>query len=294
MIAAMRFRALVLASSIACQGGAAPPPPPKKGSAELEVIRPGAQPRLLRYHATKGATVKLELVTEVELKAGSAGTPTPTLVLDFDLVVVDVAADGSARLRMVIVDASFRERDGVDAARMTALASKVGPLAGVAIVGTLAPDGKLRDAAADVGDRKLPKELADQLPQLVGRVEQLALPLPSEPVGAGGRWRSTRELRQNGLATTTTTIVDVTALDGDQLAVALTSDVRGADQDAAQTGGTTVRVHDVHGTGTGHGTIDLGRLVFAGELALDLHADVTAQAKTDPIAMKLRHVVTLR
>ena len=124
--------------------------------------------------------------------------------------------------------------------------------------------------------------LAEQLTTLAASFQQLAIPLPTAPIGVGAEWKTTRTITQGGLVLTSTTTLDVTSLDATTIGFTLTSEIKGADQTVTQSG-IAVDLKDVGGSATGKGTIDLAKGVTTGELHFDLHSQMTAAGSSTPM-----------
>ncbi|MGN6107332.1 MAG: DUF6263 family protein, partial [Kofleriaceae bacterium] len=121
---------------------------------------------------------------------------------------------------------------------------------------------------------------------LTQNLEQVAMPLPTAPVGVGAVWKHRRTVRQNGVAMETVTTVEVTAVEGDRVSFRSTSTVRGADQKVTIEG-TPLEITKIGGDGTGHGTIDLAKMALTGELAAELHFEMAAQGQVSPMKMTM-------
>jgi hypothetical protein len=113
------------------------------------------------------------------------------------------------------------------------------------------------------------------------------------PVGIGARWRTTRDLEENGLHTSTTNTIDLTAIDGDKLTFSLATEIHAADQKVAQQG-VDIDVSHLAGTGSGQGTIDLAHFVMTGELSAAMHADMTAAGEASAMDLSMKTTITPR
>ena len=133
--------------------------------------------------------------------------------------------------------------------------------------------------------------IAEQLNALATSFQQLAIPLPTAPIGVGAEWKTTRTIDQGGMKLTSTTTLDVTSLDATTIGFTLASEIKGADQTVTQ-GGLSVELKDVGGTATGKGTIDLAKGVTTGELHFDLHSQMAAAGSSTP--MRAQTDITIR
>jgi hypothetical protein len=131
---------------------------------------------------------------------------------------------------------------------------------GVVIAETLAPDGQLVEshveAAASVPDRA-----REQLDQLTRSLAQVAMRMPSEPVGLGASWRERRTLPEGGIRAVSETFYTVTSLSPttlDYTSVGLSS----GEPQTIEQDGLKVEVSDTRGHSQAHGSVDLARYTF--------------------------------
>ena len=276
---------LVAAVTLGCgkSSDKAPPPSPADG---VQVLNPGASPREpLRYTLRKGTRSAVELALDVDINAGGQGGPLPTLAMTTDIEILDVAPDGTATLQTTIRDVVARERAGspISADTMT---TQTQVMRGLVMTGKLAPNGKLVDMKVDLGGRALPPGLASQLDTLSKSFEQVAMPLPTAPVGTGAIWMHTKELDQGGMKITTATTVTLVGRTADTFQFTSTTVVTGKDQSVTQAG-TTVDVKHLQGSGSGKGTVDLGKVTLTGDLTAEFTADMSSQGQTASMGMKM-------
>jgi hypothetical protein len=274
----MKLACAALVAATACKHDATPPP--AAVAPDLELLSPGAVPRPARYHLAKGQTAALELQTEMTISVGGHDNAIPALVMQLDLATVDVATDGTAKVRTTIANATT-------VGGPPQLQERLGELRGIAIAATLSPDGKLHDAAADLTGKKLSPAVTDQMQSLTQSFEQIAMPLPLEPIGVGAKWRTKRSLKQGGMSLTTVTTIEVNAFDGDHLGFTMKSELTGPDQDVETPGG-KIHMRDIRGSGSGHGTIDLAKMAMTGEIATSFHAEMASSERNEPLDMTIK------
>ncbi len=275
---------------------AAPAPSPAEGAPTvaadgLTVLEPGAAPReVLRYSLAPGARTTVELALDLDIDAGGLGGTLPTVIVQSEIAVTEVRPDGSALIRTTILDVRAQDRAGtlMPASSMTA---HMQLLRGLALVGELRPDGGLGELALGPTATPLPPALAQQLDSVRRGLTQLAMPLPTTPVGIGARWTYGRTIRPAAStdlavemhARTTVTLTDLAL---PRVTFTSTTEVTGADQRVAQAG-LTVTVSQITGTGHGAGTLDLGQLSLTGELVQSLASDMEAGGETTHMRMDM-------
>ncbi len=279
---------MVVLALVACRHPK--PAPPPVDPLAVELTSPGAEPRrIVRYAIAKGTKVPLELAIDATMMMGNLGGPIPTQVFELQIGVDDVMPDGSMQVHTTIVDAHAREtaESKVDTA---ALEARLLAVKGLAFTGTLSPDGRLVGAHLDSAGKTLPSEIAQQVDTLMQSFEHIAMPLPRQPIGVGAKWKTTRELEQNGMKTTTINVVDVTALEGEKLSFHLQTELHGLDQTVVM-GTTPIDVTNLGGTGSGSGTIDLAHFTMTGELDAKMHATMTTQGEASGLVFEMKTTI---
>ena len=270
---------------VACKTHEPPASPPPT---DLVVVKPGAAPlRAIRYAVPKGPHTTVELATDWKVTAGEMGSVMPTIVTSFSISCDEVAADGSMKLRAKVIDATAHERPD-SAVNPASIATVLDPLKGATFELSLAPDGRVSQPAFEAGTGSGSGSgagsaaLTEQLQALAASFQQLAMPLPTAPIGGGAEWRTSRKIQQNGMQLTSVTPLDVTSLDATTVGFTLASEIHGANQTLTQAG-MAVTLEDVGGTATGKGTIDLAKGVTTGELHFDLHSNMSAAGSSTPM-----------
>lgn len=281
----MKYALLVLL--VACKSKPPPAAKPAPDPYAPVLVAAGNQPRqVVRYHLSKGSKVELELAVDTEMKVEGMGSSIPTQLFTLAIECDDVLPDGRMQVHAKIIDATARETgSGSAAVPATALAGRLALLKGVSLSATLSPDGALADVKPDAS-AALPGDTGNLIPDLA----RLAMRLPHDPIGAGARWTTARELAPGGVHVTTSTTVDVTGVTADTLAYKSTTELHGADQQVTLQG-VPIEMSHIAGSGAGSGTIELTKLGGDSELDLALHADMTAQGSASPLELHTKIAV---
>jgi hypothetical protein len=254
---------------------------------DVIVQAPGLEPRRpLRYTLAKGAKSTIDFTIDTNLTADAMGGAMPTLALALELTVEEVLADGAMKLRTTVVDATARDRADARAGAQAA-ANVLAQMKGLAVVATLSPIGKVSDAHLDAGAYKLPDALTAQLAALTRSFDQLAMPLPREPVGPTAKWTSTRQLDVQGMAVRSTSTIELVSITGTQLGFAMKTVLLGPDQQVTREG-VAIDVTNLHGTGSGEGTVDLGKLATTAKFESNFHSDMLAAGDKTAIDMSMK------
>jgi hypothetical protein len=262
-----------------------PDPAPTGDPDTVELLTPGSEPtRLLRYRLAKGSTSGLEYTMEVDLDGGGRGGKMPGLLMSLTIYVEDVLADGSAKVKTTVDKARVLEREGATIP-VVAVANMTQMLTGLSYTATLTPDGTLRDVKIVSSQAQT---MAKELGQTLQGLEQVAMAMPRVPVGVGAKWSSRKQTTQNGVAMTTVTTFEITALDGDTVSFASTSTISAPDQ-TIQEAGVSATIKDIGGGGTSKGTVDLSKMTMTGEFSQEFRGTMVAQgsAASLRVAMKM-------
>jgi hypothetical protein len=280
----MRIVIAIAVLAAGCRSSDETPPPVEPSGFTL--VSTGAAPlRPLRYHLAKGAANKLELAMDLDLVAGGRGGKLPTLVIDLDVAITEVTEGGDAKLSTTVTGARAAERAG-SVVPVAAIAPMAKSLEGIRYTATLSPDGQLRDLAVAA----VPAGLDQQVEQLTQGLEQVAIRLPPVPVGVGAKWSTRKETTRNGLAMTTVTTIEITAIDGERITFASTSTVAAPDQ-TVTVSGVKASFKDVGGGGSGSGTVDLATMAMRGELTAELRGTMSTAGQTSPMQMAMKMTV---
>lgn len=284
------FTACLLAVVTACRSDdppkAPPPAPPVDG---IEVVAPGGEPRrVLRYKLATGSTTPLELAMDVDLRTKDVAIQVPTLALALELTTSTVDPSGNAKLKLSVIGANIRARNenpkGAEIVKLMDRQAQI--LAGLVITYQLSPAGRVTGSTLETVGRDLSGPMQDQVASLVQLGEQIAMPLPDQPIGVGARWKHRRTIKQNQLTLVSVTTVDVTAIDGERVTLKSTSDLSGADQTITRDG-QTAQVTNIRGNASQEGTLDLATASIVGALSAALAFEMIADGQRRPTRIEM-------
>jgi hypothetical protein len=132
-----------------------------------------------------------------------------------------------------------------------------------------------------------------ELDEIVASFSRAVRPLPDVPVGVGAQWRSTQSIDASGLKMFATNTTIVTKLAGDELGYTATATLSGPDQ-VVRIEGTPIHVEHLAGSAEGHGTVDLAKLLFTGDLSATVTSEMSAADERTPMKMTTKLVMTPR
>ncbi|MDQ3369476.1 MAG: hypothetical protein M3680_28955 [Myxococcota bacterium] len=282
--------AAVLAFGCKSEPKPEPPPPPKPVVDGVDLVATGAPPRReVRYRLAQDARAELELGLDVDLTTVDGVAQLPTLAMTLELLTTQLEPDGSGRIRTRVTAASAIDRPGASAA-LALMNAQAALLVGLEATAQVSPLGELVASRIDAAGRDLSPALHEQAKTLLQSLEQLAMPLPAEPIGVGAAWTYRKTIQLNQLTMVATTRIEVTGLADDQLRFASTTQLTGEPQTLTLEQ-TTAQVTSLGGTGSGRGTIDLAHVTLTGELRAELGFEILIG--TDRRATKMAMVTRL-
>jgi hypothetical protein len=157
---------------------------------------------------------------------------------------------------------------------------------GLAVTYTLTPGGASSGSKVDGVGRDLSGPMTEQVTMLLQMTDQLAMPLPAKPLGAGAVWKHRKTIQQNQLTLVSTTTVELVALEGTIATFKSTTEMTGADQTITQ-GSASAKVTNIHGSGSASGKLDLAKAVVHGETRATLEFQMIVDGATRPTKLDM-------
>lgn len=238
---------------------------------EITLLDAGVVPRQpLRYRFTAGAreAIKLRQTINMRMEMDGRALPAqsmPPTLMTTELVVSDVAPDGSAGIALEFVEFDF-EADSANSELMDAMRSTLADFEGVTMRYRVSPIGEVSQLEFGAGT---PPEF--QTMQSLGSTDQLSVAFPREAVGVGARWKSSRDVTQNGLTIAQEVEYLVNALSADSvlLELAFTQSAKDQPMDAAALPpGASITLRTLDGKGTSTVAIRFDRVQPAIDMTL--------------------------
>ncbi len=167
--------------------------PLKRRFPEISLIDPGAEPRsLLRLQIQPGSRQELILDLRMDVAAAFAQhvaprVKMPSMRIQGTLEVTGVTEEGDAHAEFTIQHARLLESPGVMPGLAKAMRDGVTYMEGYRGYLVVDERGRTREAEFDAGD-ELPEHIRQLIEGLRIAMDQLAIPLPEEPVGTGASW----------------------------------------------------------------------------------------------------------
>jgi len=252
----------------------------------VKVLDAGSEPRTkLVYNIPKGTKQAFEMSVDMSMDMGAMGgkMKIPGMEMQADVEFPEVAADGGMKYKLVTHDLKFVDTPG---ARMSAsmLNSKLAGMGDMEATGTLSPNGKVSDFTIEM--KNAPPQIKQMMSNLKQSYDQMVTQLPDEAVGKGARWQVVANMDTNGVKASQKAVFEVVDISGSIVKLKSTVTLTAPEQ-TINSGGTSVKVKKMAGTGTGDITLDLSKLIGASSMSLHVTEDLEAMGKPLSMAMDM-------
>lgn len=263
-----RMLTAVLLGAVAL-GAAVSPSAAAPGEAEVKMEDAGAQPRRTLRYAFDPGVQWARMATRVQQSMEVNGNPMPTPQSPSSSLVIrstsEPAAGGGTSVSVVIAPG----RAATDGLSEEDLQRLLGTGMATRIVGEIDDRGRWVSLEVEPSD-SLPPEFAGVLETRRNSLEHAVVPLPEGPIGVGGSWSVTQEVSVNGMTMKQTTVLTVTAMDGEIVEVDVERTMAFGAQEvkSAMLGnGMAMELEGGEGSASGDEVIDLRKvLVVRGEV----------------------------
>lgn len=226
----------------------------------------GVEPRSrFRYPTSPPPPQKMALTLRLSMNMDAPGSPIPAVTMPGLRLIVELKAAkraGGLEVRFQVSDADLIDIDGAHAGLLASMRRDVDRL--TRLSGFLAID--TRGFVSDV-ELSAPDDLGQQSQQFVSSMRlamtQLAVPMPAEPIGVGGKWQIEQTIDQDGIEVVQKSFYQLTGIDDSRLLIRTETVQTGDKQAAAVPGlpaGVSAEVISLSGAGRGEIEIDLLRL----------------------------------
>lgn len=242
-------------------------PVPPVGPPEVRLLDAGSRPRQVRrFSFEAGQRETMVLVMSQSIATGVDGSSTsfalPPVRYVFEVEITDVADDGTATADMVLtVVEAIADPDAdppTDPALIEQLNAALEPLVGLRTTSRIDRRGGATGVELDTGS--LDPQLAQQMTDVMGQLEGLAIPLPVRAIGVGARWETLGSATLNGLTFTSRQVITLRRVQDGALVLDITTTQEGVPGEVELPGlpaGVTARLDSLEGTTTGQATLDL-------------------------------------
>jgi hypothetical protein len=255
--------------------------PSRPGEPIVTLLEPGAEPRkVLRYQPKAGDKQIVAFTMKMAMEP-SPLTNFPPIVETTQITVKRVSANGELAYERVITDVNMPAESGPTAQVLESMKAAFSKLKGLTTSGVMSSRGfsGRTETKSPKSNEALPTVVLLFQAQMSLGLNIIAVPLPEEAVGAGGKWEvKPAEESRDGVAKV---VYEIVSIEEHRVATKITVTVSGSKQtskDLALTGG-----------GSGEMTIDLGHITpVKGNLVNRLETSGPDGAGGTKLTMKMR------
>ena len=257
----------------------------------------------LRYKLEKGSkhTLAMTMYMTMGMKLGAMGAPRmemPGMKMVADATITE-AADGKFRYDFVYdKEPEVLPTPGSNLQVMTQLKSQLAVMKGMHGFAVVTERGFTLE-----GDIQLAEGTAPQVEQMLGSMrqslQQIAAPLPEEPVGKGARWKVLYHLNMNGIEIYQVGEFALVEFDGDKLTLEVEMWQRAPKQFISPSGmpkGSRAEIERMASSGKGTMKLTLDQLTPESQLtmesALSANLDIHGQKQAMSMDLSLRVLIS--
>ena len=263
------------------------------GDVTIELLEAGAAPRqVMRLDPEAGRSGRLEMRMEMDTTIVLDGEPLPQVDLPPFVMgmsaTVDEVTDDTVRMSYSYDTVGL---DGTDPGGVEQVLASMEGLTGTL---TTTRSGAFVDGDVQVPDGLHPT-VASSMEQFEQQLASMAVPLPTEPVGSGARWRVGTAFGLNGLETQNTATYELRWMQDGKYELAVDIEQRMVPGAIDEAGGT---LEVLESGGTGSGTVT-GSLAFPlavrgrTQMASSMVAELTDRGQSQRMEQEISMVVEM-
>ena len=251
-------------------GGTSPEAAPE-AKPLVKLLDAGSEPRaVLRLHPAAGDKQAVTMTMKMGMDMSAAGqtmpaTAIPGMVMNLDVAVKNVAADGAIIYTMAFNDATIAADSNTPPAVVTAMQNALAGISGMTGTGEMTDRGVVKNVEMKLPATAAAAALSQSIGQMKDSLSSSATPLPEEAVGAGARWEYKTRLKSQGMTLDQTMDFELVSMDGDHVTLRTTLTQSAASQKIQSAAAAAAKMELTRLTGHGSGTtvLDLGKVMPA-------------------------------
>jgi len=312
LIVAVALAALAPFDLFATEEGTPTPAPMNEDEFQpstVELIDAGAEPRApLRYLLNKDMkeVMTMDMTISMGMEVGGMQQPTnlmPTIRMVIALEGQEITEEGDLKYGMEFTKIEVLGDDDSDPAMVDAMEAAMVEVVGLTGWAIVDDRGVTKDVGFTVPEDAGPAVVA-QLDQMKSQMNQLASPLPEEPVGVGAKWRVTQHIENGGMSLTQQATYTLEERLGESVKMSLTLSQNALPQNLqlpTLPPGTTARLTFLESQGSGTVSLDVTRMVPESDMTVRMKANMEISIalpdmppQSMPMSMKMKMAVKIR
>ncbi|MCB9763707.1 MAG: hypothetical protein H6739_28315 [Alphaproteobacteria bacterium] len=269
---------------------------PQEG-ALVRLIEPGAEPlETLRFAPASGHTETMRMVMDMDMTMDVGGMTMPmmmpVMVMDMDIEVTEVDEAGDIHYNAAVSRFVVEDKEGAMEGLAAQLEAEMQGMVGLRGDMVVSNTGEARSAGF-TAPPDAPDTVKQQLQSINQNANNMAVPLPEEPVGVGARWEVLKRTSSNGMEVVERSEIHLASREGDAVTLESTVEQHLANPDLQLPGmppGAQVELVSFSSNGSTTSAMVLSNLApdkADGKVTLDMAMNVDAGAGMQPMTMHL-------
>ncbi len=254
----------------------------------VTLLGSGAQPhKALSYRFSKGAVLKFSADMAVDTTRTVDGQPDPSVpAVKLSMAGTTETVElnqNTATLRSTFANIT-PSAEGVPEFMKEQMLAEYAQLSGIQLIGAVQSNGQVMGMEVVQGALMNPQVVA-LMQNLQDTLAKGFLPLPTEPVGVGAKWKAETSIQGQGLSGKETTEITLTAVRGDKLSLLLNFSQSADPQRIDAAGlppGAQVELLEMSGQGKGSMSVDLVTLETESKLDISMKLDTRVSGVGTP------------
>jgi len=277
------------------------PEVPKAGPPTVELLDAGKEPREpLRLQVPLETAETMSLTMAMTMSVKAQGTPMPPTTLPPITMVMSIEGaekldDGKVRFRSKLTGIEVGAAAGPTPPGMVEqLEAQMQKLVGLVQTGVIDPRGFATEGAMELPEAA-PPQARQMLDGMKSSLEQFAVPLPAEPVGAGAVWRVTQAPAINGIQIQQTIEYTLVSRKGAEIELEAKVGQKALSKfvEVPQAPGMKLEIESWKGVGVGAIAMSLDRIVPK-QSSLDVDSAWTMKANGQSITYEMGNKTTVQ
>jgi hypothetical protein len=273
---------------------------------KVELIDAGATPRTaMRLTPEVGSiqTCEMRMTMGMTMKMGAQAMPTNTIPeqsFTIEITIKDVLDNGDIQYDLAYTDARAIAAAGVQAEVVEVMNQALRPLKGMTGRGLVTETGIAKSAELNIPD-DAPADFKNLMSGMTEALERLSMAIPEEPIGVGAKWKTTQDLKTNGILLTQSTTYHLVGIEGNVLVLETSVDQQAEPQDfvPANVPADSVKAHldELQSSGDGKVRLDLQALMpseSTADITSKVSMEITAAGQSQKIETNTTIGITLK
>lgn len=235
--------------------------PARAGSkGKLKLLSSGSgHKQQLRLRLSPGQVGTMKVVLDMGMEVMGVNQSIPPIVQTMRIRVVKIMPNGDIKIRFKLVSAKLGSTSGSQPAVVAAMKNALAGMRGYTGTAIMDTRGRVNYIKSHIPAGVTP-QVRQSLQSMEKAMRNISPPFPRQPVGRGARWSYTLTLKQSGIRLTQVATYRLRSIRGDHISLGLTLR-QSAPSQTMNSGGMTVKLLGMHGSGSGSVQMSLNKLV---------------------------------